>query len=266
MNRPILLTNDDGYDAPGLRALWNCAVGLGLGTVRVAAPARPWSVKSHATTVDPLHAISVRPIELDGMEGIVVDGSPADCPRVALRGVQMLNGDIPLVLSGINQGANLGIDAYYSGTLAAAREAVALGCSGIGLSVLTHKQKPVDWDRITEWATTLLAWLIPQAVQKGPSLWSINFPNSSSDKTTMPDVVVAPMCTHPLKVAYVPHAETDGSLSYSGSYYERPTDPGSDVQAVFEGFITVTPMVLDLTDWAGLESVRENLHSIAPRR
>lgn len=251
---PILLTNDDGYDAPGLRALWESVKSLGFENVRIAAPAKGWSVRSHATTVDPKEVMQVLPLRLDGMAGVIVDGFPADCSRVGLVGLDLFDGKKPLVLSGINGGANLGIDAYYSGTLAAAREAVALGSPAIALSLLTGRDGARDWKQTTRWAGQILTWLIPYVLETGCSLWNVNFPSSPISEP--PPVRLVPMSPDPLAVSFNSHSGEKEGLSYTGPYFQRPARSGSDVETLFSGAITITPMKLDLTDFDLLEKAK----------
>jgi 5'-nucleotidase len=245
---PLLLTNDDGYDAPGLQTLWDCLAGMGFTQVQVAAPARGWSVRSHATTMNPKEPIKVTPLELNGMQGVIVDGFPADCTRVGLKGRQLFKEQLPVVIAGINAGANLGVDAFYSGTLAAAREAVALGCTAIALSSLTGQDGFRDWARTSQWTARILEWLLPLALVQERTLWNVNFP-SSPMQADFPPVQMVPMSTDPHAVAFSQHRQLPDSLSYSGSYYLRPAGPGTDVECLFAGSITVTPMILDLTDY-----------------
>lgn len=258
MNTPILLTNDDGYDAPGIKTLWDCVKSLGYTNVQVAAPARGWSVRSHAATVDPKQPIHIEPLTRDDMKGVVVDGFPADCSRVGIVGLDLFEGKKPLVLAGINAGANLGVDAFYSGTLAAAREAVALGCPAIALSEITGKDKTRDWERTASWAKPVLKWLIPLVVKKGVGFWNVNFP-CTGEKGVLPPVRVVPMSIDPLAVAYEAHQEFPEGLSYCGPYHLRPARPGSDVEAIFSGCITITPMILDHTDYGALEEIKAHL-------
>jgi len=258
LNTPILLTNDDGYDAPGIKTLWDCVKSLGFTNVQVAAPLRGWSVRGHAATVDPKQAIKVVPLALDGMKGVVVDGFPADCSRVGIVGLDLFEGHKPLVLAGINGGANLGVDAFYSGTLAAAREAVALGCPAIALSQLTGRDGTRDWERTASWAKPVLEWLIPFLLDKGVGFWNVNFP-SRGERGVLPPVCMVPMSIDPLAVDYETHKEDPEGLSYCGPYHLRKARSGSDVETVFAGGISITPMILDHTDYAALDAVKECL-------
>src|SRR6266478_368311 len=137
----LLLTNDDGIDAPGLEALLNAV--RTLGDPVVVAPAGPQSGVSHAVTWDE----GVR-IEPRGDKRFAVHGTPADCIRL---GLLRLVPDAKWVLSGNNHGANLGADVHYSGTVAAVREAVLHGWPGIAVSHRHQREKQFDWARATRW-------------------------------------------------------------------------------------------------------------------
>ena len=133
----LLLTNDDGIDAPGIRALWQAAARRG--GCRIVAPSGPVSGCGHQVTT---HA----PIRIDRRAGDAwaIDGTPVDCVRLALHG---LVPDPDWVLSGINAGGNLGTDVYHSGTVAAVREAAIRGRPGIAVSHYIARGRPIDWDR-----------------------------------------------------------------------------------------------------------------------
>jgi 5'-nucleotidase len=146
----LLLTNDDGIDADGLHALLNAV--RGLGEPVVVAPAGPQSGVSHAVTTDG----PVR-VEDRGAGRVAVHGTPADCVRV---GLHRLCPDAGLVLSGINHGGNLGADVYYSGTVAAVREAVLHGWTGVALSHYRKRGLEFDWPRAAGWAARVLADLL----------------------------------------------------------------------------------------------------------
>ena len=253
MTRPVLLTNDDGYEAEGLLALWRAAREVFGGNVFVAAPRQCWSAKSHATTMHPREGIRIDDLEHAEMRGKVVSAYPADCVRVALCGLDLFAGETPLVLSGINPGANAGIDLYYSGTAAAAREAAALGCPAVAFSVLIRPEIDLDWKTMTDWTIHVLGLLEPEIRGEGPILWNVNFP-ALPPGSPPPPVRFVPMSTDPHPIAYEPHRTEEKSLSYKGPYYLREQRPGTDVEAVFSGFVSVTPLALDLTDWNRLDA------------
>ncbi len=137
----LLLTNDDGIDAPGLRALEEAA--RHLGEAVVVAPEEVQSGCSHqVTTHGPIRVREVSPGRY------ALDGTPADCVRI---GLQHVVPDAAWVLSGINMGGNLGADVYHSGTVAAAREAVLHGWPAVALSHYRRRDVPIDWDRAIRW-------------------------------------------------------------------------------------------------------------------
>src|SRR5512138_2564674 len=141
MTKHILVTNDDGVNAPGLLALVQEM--RKLGDVTVLAPDRNWSGGGHVKTLD--RALRVREVQLaDGTQAFASDGAPSDC--VALATLGFIKEPIHLVVSGINAGANLGHDVTYSGTVTAAMEAVIAGVPGIAVSLETMESHIGDLD------------------------------------------------------------------------------------------------------------------------
>jgi len=244
LNPPLLLTNDDGYQAEGLLALWRVAQSVWDSPLQVVAPRVCWSQKSHATiTHEP---IRVEPLDHPMLRGFIADAYPADCVRLGLKGIQLFEGNRPIVLSGINPGGNVGIDIYYSGTVAAAREAVAFGSPGMALSQLISKDRPHDWETTVDWASETLRLFKDRLLENGPTVWNINFP-LHGDSNHLPPIKLVPMSIDPLAVGYSPPRDGDAHYRYSGSYHERPRAEGTDVAELFAGSITVTPLRLDHT-------------------
>lgn len=222
----ILLTNDDGVLAPGLEALHRVAEGLG--TTVVFAPSGAVSGCSHATTTD-------RPFGVEelGPGRFAVRGTPADCVRVAIH---RLNPPLDWVLSGINNGGNLGVDVYHSGTVAAVREAAIQGIPGIAVSHYHDRPLlPEDWDRAAEWSRPLVVEIISRGPRPG-TFWNINLP-CLEPGAPRPEVVYCPLDPSPLPLSFVGDA---ASLRYTGRYRERRRAPGSDVEVCFSGRIAVT--------------------------
>src|SRR5436190_18846608 len=153
----LLLSNDDGIDAPGLAAL--LAAARDFGEPVVVAPAGPQSGVSHMVTWER----GVR-LEPRGADRFAVYGTPADCARLGLLRVVP---EARWVLSGINAGGNLGADVYYSGTVAAVREAVLHGWPGIAISHYRRERMDIDWPRATRWTTRVLAELLPRPTEPG---------------------------------------------------------------------------------------------------
>ncbi|MGB8169826.1 MAG: 5'/3'-nucleotidase SurE [Chthoniobacteraceae bacterium] len=226
----ILLSNDDGIDAPGLEALLTAA--RDFGEPIVVAPAGPQSGVSHMVTWEK----SVH-LEPRGADRYAVHGTPADCARLGLLRVAP---DAKWVLSGINLGGNLGADVYYSGTVAAVREAVLHGWPGIAFSHYLRRGLEIDWARATRWTMRVLEDLLPRPTAPG-LFYNVNFPHLTPDAPE-PEIVFCPLDPHPLPLSYR-HEENDRHF-YDGDYQARARKAGSDVDTCFEGRIAVTVMRL----------------------
>ena len=221
----LIVTNDDGIEAQGLLTLARLA--SRWGDVAVVAPAEPQSGISHQLTNN-------RPIRVDALaeNRYRVWGTPADCARLALNKLAV-DGD--WVLSGINQGANLGVDVYESGTVAAAREAAFHGCKAMALSHYTIDDRPVDWQLAASRLRPVLERLFRQDLDAGCFL-NINLPHPDHGETRL-EMRTAPVDTSPFKNTFT--AEGNGYL-HSGVYHERPRKTGSDVDLCFGGHITMS--------------------------
>jgi 5'-nucleotidase len=226
----LLLTNDDGIDAPGLEALLSAA--RTLGDPVVVAPAGPQSGVSHAVT---WHE-GVR-IEPRGDKRFAIHGTPADCTRL---GLLRLVPDAKWVLSGINHGANLGADVHYSGTVAAVREAVLHGWPGVAVSHYRKAGVEFDWVRATHWVIPILTELLAKPVEPG-SFYNVNLPNLPPG-ADQPEVVWCPLDPNPLPLNY--RHEEESGLYYAGDYRLRHQTPGADVNVCFGGRIAVTAVRL----------------------
>ncbi len=226
----LLLSNDDGIDAPGLAAL--LAAAREVGEPVIVAPAGPQSGMSHAITWDR----GVR-LEERGAGSFAVHGTPADCARLGLLRVAP---DARWVLSGINHGGNLGADIYYSGTVAAVREAVLHGWPGIAFSQYLSRDLPLDWPRATRWSARLLAELLARPVEPG-LFYNVNFPHLAA-AAPEPEIVFCPLDPNPLPLSY--RHEADDHHIYDGDYQTRARTAGADVAVCFGGGISVTALRL----------------------
>jgi 5'-nucleotidase len=227
--RTLLLTNDDGVDAPGLDALRTAAEGLGprFGRAIVVAPSGPFSGCGHrVTTHEPIAVARL------GADRFAVDGTPADCVRLALH--HLVPG-VSWVLSGINAGGNLGTDVYHSGTVAAVREAVIHGIPGIALSHYIARGRPIDWAAAARRARVVLLRLLETPWEPG-TFWNVNLPHPEPGAPE-PAIVSCPLDPSPLPLRY--RVEGDHA-HYSGNYQERARRPSSDVDVCFRGQIAVT--------------------------
>jgi len=222
----ILLTNDDGIDAPGLEALAKAARALGGESV-IVAPAEPHSGCGHRVTTG-------RPILVDdvGPARYRVHGTPADCVRIALA---RLAPDIDLVLSGINEGGNLGADIHHSGTVAAAREAALHGRRAVGASHYHRRGSAIDWPRAAAWLEVVLAELKDRTLGPG-EFWNVNLPDRGAS-CEVPAVVDCLVDPSPFALEY---DFRDGGWHFSGNYHERPRMPQGDVATCFAGHIAVS--------------------------
>jgi 5'-nucleotidase len=230
----LLLTNDDGIDAPGLEALVRAARLLGHDPV-VVAPATHQSWSSHTITANR----GVR-IERGGDNRFAVHGTPADCVRM---GLLRLAPEARWVLSGINHGANLGADVYYSGTVAAVREAVLHGWPGVALSHYRRKGAELDdWERVTPWATSVLADLLARPTAPG-LFYSVNLPHLEPEEKKEPQVIFCPLDPNPLPLNYRHEVEAD-EFYYEGNYATRRRKAGADVEVCLRGDVAVTELRL----------------------
>jgi 5'-nucleotidase len=226
----FLLTNDDGIDAPGLEALVTAA--RAHGNPVVVAPAGPQSGVSHAVT---WHE-GVR-IEPRGEQRFAIHGTPADCTRL---GLLHLVPDAKWVLSGINHGANLGADVYYSGTVAAVREAVLHGWLGVAVSHYRKSGIEFDWKRAATWVDRVLADLLTKQIEPG-FFFNVNLPALPTEAAD-PEIVWCPLDPKPLPLNY--RHEEESGLYYAGDYNLRDRTPGADVDVCFGGRIAVTAVRL----------------------
>ncbi len=227
----LLLTNDDGIDAEGLLALTNAA--RSVGEPVVVGPAGPQSGVSHAVT---WHE-GVR-IEPRGETRFAIHGTPADCIRL---GLLHLVPEAKWILSGINHGANLGADVYYSGTVAAVREAVLHGWPGIAFSHYRKSGVSFDWERATRWIIPILAQILAKPIEPG-LFYNVNLPVLAPEITDIPEVVWCPLDPNPLPLNY--RHEEESGLYYAGDYHLRTRAPGADVDICFGGRISITTVRL----------------------
>jgi 5'-nucleotidase len=248
----FLLTNDDGIEADGLAVL-RAAVDT-FGQATVVAPHVGQSGCSHSVTYrDDIRVTRLQEERL----GVAYscEGTPADCVRLALSSMDL--GKFDWVLAGVNQGGNVGVDVFYSGTVAAVREAAIMGCRGVALSQYLRSDVPLDWQRVTERVRHLLGQFL-EAAEPSPPVWNVNLPLAGGPP---PKVQVTTLSRDPLPMEYE-RVDPDGkggvSYRYSGSYPDRVAAPGTDVAAVFAGDISVTPLGLEGVHPAALR------HSFVP--
>lgn len=230
----LLLTNDDGIDAPGLNALASALETLPSVRISIVAPLVEQSLCSHrVTTHSPLF------VEARGTRSWAVDGTPADCVRIALFALDLKP---DWVISGINAGGNLGQDIAISGTVSAAREAAFHGLPAMAFSHYLIRNRDIHWPHVSAWARTLLTQLSGEPLHDG-EFWNINFPHLDPAPADLPEFVRCHPARAPLNVSY--EAINGGSqYRYNAVYAERPQEKGSDVEVCFNGRIAVSRLRL----------------------
>ena len=247
----ILLTNDDGIYAPGLRALRREL--QSLGSVTVVAPATEQSAAGHSVTLlTPLLVNEV--FEDDGrtLIGWAVEGRPADCVRLAL--LELLPEPPDLIVSGLNAGSNAGINVLYSGTVAAAIEGAFYGHTAIACS-LEYEKKIYDFPTGARHARSVVEQILAQKPKRG-SLFNVNVPVLENGPICGVRVVPQNVTRYDEKFdrRVNPRGRT---YFWTGGEFSCPSPhPDTDVTALSEQFITVTPLKFDLTDPAALESMK----------
>jgi 5'-nucleotidase len=246
----ILIANDDGYLAPGLAALVQAC--RGLGHIDVVAPEQNASGTSNALTLNrPLSVFEARGDHVKGF--LVVNGTPSDCVHVALTGLLPQRPD--LVVSGINNGANMGDDTLYSGTVAAAMEGFLFGIPAIAFS-----QVDKGWSQIDAAAAAARAIIdrVLAAPPAAPWLLNVNIPNRP-DAALLPRIVTRLGRRHasePVIRQINPRGEPIYWIGPAGD--ARDAGEGTDFEVTARGCISITPLQVDLTDhaarpaWAGV--------------
>jgi 5'-nucleotidase len=236
----ILVTNDDGINAPGILALKQALDPLG--EVFVVAPERPRSAAGHAITLHKPLRITRSPL-LDGSSGWAVSGTPTDSACLGFDVV--MEGRADLVFSGINSGPNLGWDVTYSGTVAAALEGAILGVPAVAIS-LAGEREPWDYAPAAAFARKLAEQIAIHGMERW-TLLNVNVP-------PVPQTEIAGVSiTNQGRRQYVDridHRVDPWGRDYywlHGRLHEADADDGSDVHAVLENRISVTPIHLDLT-------------------
>lgn len=245
----ILVTNDDGVHAEGLMALK--AALDSVGRVFVVAPDRPRSACGHSITLHkPLRAekVALR----DGSVAYSSNGTPSDCVSLGLLGI--VDGPVDLVVSGINHGPNLGWDLTYSGTVSAAMEGAVMGVQSLAISVASY-EAAVDYSVAANFAVDI-ARILEQRKLPESSLFNVNVPGLPASEIKGIEI------TRQGKRRYSGQLEKRTDPMGRDYYWlggDLPTDTleeGTDVQAVAEGYVSVTPVHLDLTDYVSADAVR----------
>jgi 5'-nucleotidase len=249
----ILITNDDGVTAPGLLALAQAM--RDIGNVTVLAPDRNWSGGGHVKTIDRPLRIQTVPLA-DGTSAFTSDGAPSDCVALALLG--FVPEKVDLVVSGINPAANLGHDVTYSGTVTAAMEAVIWGVPGIAFSLDTNGH---DWDEIDygpagQVARSIVSEISRQRLPAGVLL-NINVPGLPVDQIRGIRVTRQGMRVYRDRLDVRQDPRSRPYYWIGGEAPSGVPEKGTDIGALAKGYVSVTPLQLDLTAYPTLQVLKK---------
>lgn len=235
----ILITNDDSVSAEQLLPLVEFCKKLGEITVMV--PKIEQSGKSHGIEIH--RPFEVQKVQLaPDIEVYTVDSTPADCVRFAILGLNM---EFDLVISGINRGYNVGMDILYSGTVSAVREAALLGVSAIALSTSFE-----DYDSATDHLDEVFAYIEQNKLLKHHNLYNINIPKN-------PKGIVITKQGGKYYSDTFEEVEKEMFIARGKSVYEYGADHTLDTDAVTDGYVSITPLTIDVTDYAVFKKLTE---------
>ncbi|MBN2367008.1 MAG: 5'/3'-nucleotidase SurE [Calditrichaeota bacterium] len=245
----ILVTNDDGVYAPGIYALFKAM--SELGDVRVVAPESERSAVGHALTMsDPLRVWEVD--RYGDIFGHAVNGTPADCVKLAVKAILQKKPD--LVVSGINQGPNTAINVIYSGTVSAATEGTLMGIPSIAFSLASFSKS--DFDFAARFARHLAYRVLQDGVPQG-TLLNVNIPALPEDQ------ILGVKITRQGQGRYEEYFEkrvdpmNRNYFWLAGKKLQLDNDSDVDDVAVMEGYIAITPIQFDLTDYKALKNLQK---------
>jgi 5'-nucleotidase len=246
----ILITNDDGIDSEGLMALKRAL--SPLGEILIVAPDHNWSAAGHTKTMH--KPLRVTKVTLpDGDEGYASDGTPSDCVSLSMLG--FTGNELPsLVVSGINKGANMGGDITYSGTVAAAMEGVVSGIPAIAISLASY----LEWN--FEPAAQFAANLVREVMERGlprDVLLNVNVPNVSREQ--IQGVQVVRLGQRIYRDKLITRKDPFGRDYYwiGGDEPSGNEDEGTDIWAIANNFISITPIHMDLTNYTLIEGIQK---------
>ncbi len=241
----ILCTNDDGYLATGIRVL--AAAARTLGTVVTVAPDREQSATSHSLTIHrPLRA------RRGGEDIWVVDGTPTDCVLMAVN--ELLSDPPDVCVSGVNHGSNMGEDVLYSGTVAAAMEATVIGIPAIAVSHIGDDHDDLEaWEPVVR---AILERLVGERTVPRHTLFNVNLPSCRPEETRGIRVTSLGRRRYADSITRANDPSGREYFWIGGGVAAWSGTSESDFQAVSEGYVSVTPLHLDLTDYSLLEEMR----------
>jgi len=250
MSRPkILVTNDDGITAPGIRAL--VEVAREFGEVTVVAPDKPQSGQGHALTLN--HPLRLEKVDIfDGIAAYKCSGTPVDCVKLA-KDVVLKNRMADLCVSGINHGSNVSLNIIYSGTMSAAMEASFEGIKSIGFSLLDHSYK-ADFEPSKKYIRHIMQQVLENGMPN-TNLLNVNIPKLKEEE--IKGVRICRQAKAKWVEEYVTREDPMGGQYYwlSGKFINQDEGEDCDVWALDNGYISVVPAQHDLTDYKALKGL-----------
>ncbi|MFH1616568.1 MAG: 5'/3'-nucleotidase SurE [Planctomycetota bacterium] len=249
----ILLTNDDGIFAPGLAAIYKeiCE----MGEVSVVAPAASQSGAGHRVTF--YGPVVCNRVDIEGLfSGHSVEGSPADCVKLGI--MKLLKKPVDLVISGMNSGANVGVNIFYSGTVAAAMEGAFFKIPAVALSLAWEDE--MDYPQGAHYCAMVLKKLLPLTAEK---VININIPQLSKGRPK--GIRIVPQSTEGFDEEYVSEGNGKGQTVHqlTGGLHRDDAKAGTDTNALAQGYITITALQPDMTNYQQtmlLEQIQFNLN------
>ncbi|KPJ73479.1 hypothetical protein AMJ52_03605 [candidate division TA06 bacterium DG_78] len=240
----ILLTNDDGYDALGFQSLYRELLKIKEYDIYAIAPRTEQSGASHSLTLK-------RPIRVEKIRDkfYSIDGTPTDCVLLAYH--DLINKKIDLVISGINHGPNMGSDVFYSGTVAAALQGASSGIKSAAISLSSREYN--DFTHAVKYSIGLIQRVLNSEIQN--LVLNVNIPDGEikGEKITqMGRRIYHDKVFRNGETDDVMYSVIDGVLSYT-------VDANTDFKAIDEGYVSVTPLKLDLTDYDGIKKLSDYL-------
>jgi len=244
----ILLTNDDGINAPGIKALSNAL--RRLGEVFIVAPDSEKSAMSQAITVHHPIRVDKHPVPHPGMEAWRVGGTPTDCVKLALEAL-LVDRMPDIVVSGINLGPNLGTDVLYSGTVSAAIEGALHDLPAVAVSLDTWQM--ADFAPAADFAADLVEKVLKQKDLPSYTLLNVNVPAVSA--ADVQGVRITRLGQRIYENTFDRREDPRGRAYYwmGGELKDLPHKPDTDVAAVQDNYISVTPIHFDLTHYTGMD-------------
>lgn len=255
----ILISNDDGIYSPGVKALAD-ALSNGEHEITVVCPDRERSATGHALTIhQPLRVDAIANIFHPSVKAWACSGTPSDSVKLALDALMPVQPQ--LVLSGINRGSNLGTDVLYSGTVSAAMEGVLEGVPSVAFSLTSFTA--VDFSAAAQFAHRLVKAIALHPISE-PVLLNVNIPAIPTDAIC--GVVVTKLGIRRYRDIFEKRIDPRGKIYYwlSGEVVEEDAAPGTDIQAIRDNYITITPLKYDLTLDPGLPKLKDWLEVAMP--